>query len=143
MRSRLTWSNPASRASTAAAGARPAVCRRSSTASTPGAADCMPSEIRVKPALRSAASDAGVTDSGLASVVTSAPAARPHVASIPSRIRARSSGASRVGVPPPTKTVSTRGGGASPRTLAATASSASTVSAYRWGVTPPPSSVAV
>src|SRR5437899_2968983 len=53
MRSRLTWSKPAARASATAAVARPGVCRRSSTASTCGAADCMPSETRVNPAERS------------------------------------------------------------------------------------------
>jgi hypothetical protein len=63
--------------------------------------------MRVKPAFRSWASEAGVTDSGLASVVTSALGLSPQVASIASTIRPRSSGSSRVGVPPPTKTVST------------------------------------
>ena len=86
----------------------------------------MPSEIRLYPAARNSFSDPGVTDSGLASVVTSAPSASPNVASIASRSRARSSGGSRVGVPPPTKTVSTRG--RVPRTRAASRSSPRRVS---------------
>ena len=65
MRSRLTWSKPAARASRAAAAARPGVWRRSSNERTCGAADCIPSEIRVKPGSRSAASDAGVDAVGV------------------------------------------------------------------------------
>ena len=53
MRSRLTCSKPAARASRAASSARPGECTRSSTASTCGATDCMPSDTRVKPAARS------------------------------------------------------------------------------------------
>jgi hypothetical protein len=87
----------------------------------------MPSEIRVKPARRSARSDSGVTDSGFASVVTSAPGASPQVASMPSRTRARSPGSSMVGVPPPTNTVSTRPGLI---TLPASRSSPSSASRY-------------
>ena len=44
----------------AASTARPGVCRRSRTASTCSAADCMPRLTRVKPASRSRASEAGV-----------------------------------------------------------------------------------
>lgn len=103
------------------------MCVRSSVASTCGTALCIPSETRVKPAARSVASDAGVTLSGLASVVTSASSASPKVASIAATIAARSAAASSVGVPPPTKTVETLGSGSARpalSTLRASASSA-------------------
>ena len=78
---------------------------RSSTASTRGTADCIPKETRVNPASFSRARSSRVTESGLASVVTSAPSTMPK-RSIPARrIRARSSAGRRVGVPPPKNTV--------------------------------------
>ena len=61
--------------------------------------------MRVKPASRRAASEAGSTLSGLASVVTSASGARPNVARTSRRTAARSATGSSVGVPPPKKTV--------------------------------------
>ena len=69
----------------------------------------MPIETRVKPASRSLAKYAGVTDSGLASVVISTSAARPNRSRISSMIRPRCSAGSSVGVPPPKKTVDTGG----------------------------------
>src|SRR3989440_1593705 len=95
----------------------------------------MPSEIRVNPAARSCRSDAAVTDSGLASVLTSASGARPQVRSIPSRIRPSSAGGGGVGSPPPKNTVSTWGG-PSPSTRRASASSPSTTSPYPSATTP-------
>ncbi len=83
---------------------------RSSVASTCGTADCMPNETRVKPASASTRSDSGVTESGLASVVTSASSARPQAFRMPVSTRARSSAGSIVGVPPPKKTVDTAAG---------------------------------
>ncbi len=63
----------------------------------------------MNPASRSADSFAGETDSGLASVVTSAPSANPKRSSIRRRIRISSAADSSDGVPPPKNTVSTRG----------------------------------
>ena len=63
----------------------------------------------MKPPARRAARLSGVTLSGLASVVTSAPGARPKVASMAPSTRVRSSAGSSVGVPPPKKTVATEG----------------------------------
>ena len=76
------------------------VVLRPSAASTCGAIDCTPSEIRVTPPARYAASSAGVTVSGLHSTVTSAPSAR----GIASRTATSSSAGSSDGVPPPKKT---------------------------------------
>ena len=84
---------------------------------------------------------AGETESGLASVVTSAPGSSPNSASMASRMRTRSSAPRRVGVPPPTKTVAT---GRSSRTwLRAQRISEITVSAYVDLLAPAPSSSAV
>jgi hypothetical protein len=66
---------------------------------TCGTADCMPKETRVNPASFSTARDSGVTESGLASVVTSAPSSIPHCSMAARRILARSSAGSSVGVP--------------------------------------------
>ncbi len=65
----------------------------------------MPKDTRVKPASASSCRDSGVTESGFASVVTSAPGSRPQAAMAAVRMRARSSAGSSVGVPPPKKTV--------------------------------------
>ena len=65
----------------------------------------MPNETRVTPASRRAASAAGSTSSGLASVVTSAPGARPKAASIAATMRPTWAPSSSVGVPPPKNTV--------------------------------------
>ena len=67
----------------------------------------MPNDIRVNPLSRSAASVCSVTVSGLASAVTSAPGARPNSASTARKIAPSWPGGSRVGVPPPKKTVLT------------------------------------
>ena len=83
----------------------------------------------MKPASRSAVSFAGETDSGLASVVTSAPSANPKRSSIRRRIRISSAADSSDGVPPPKNTVSTRGT-AAPSTRAARSISATTASTY-------------
>ena len=87
----------------------------------------MPSEIRVKPAARSSASTRGSTVSGLASTVTSAPAARPNSVSMAASIAPRSAAGSRVGVPPPKKTVDTgpaRGPSTRPASVTSAAASA-------------------
>ncbi len=76
MRSSDTAS-PASRAQRTTSGIRRGSWVRSSVASTCGTADCMPNDTRVNPPRASSASDSGVTESGLASVVTSASSARP------------------------------------------------------------------
>ena len=95
--------------------------------------------MRVKPADLNAANDSRLTESGLASVVTSAPGARPNRSSTAASIRARSLDGSSVGVPPPTKTVLT--GRSSPaRTRRASVSSATTVPAYDDRLAPGPSS---
>ncbi len=88
----------------------------------------MPKLIRLNPPWRSFSRYDGSTDSGLASVVTSAPGASPNSESIAARILARSSGGSRVGVPPPKNTVST-GSSVAPRTRRARRISVTTVSA--------------
>lgn len=140
MRSRLTCSKPASRASFAAATARPGVWVRSSTLSTCSAADCMPSEIRVKPASRSRAKNSGEVDSGLDSVVTSASSAKVKCRRAVSSRAASPSPPSSDGVPPPTKTVET---GTSPSARRASASSPSIASAHACGEVDAPSSPAV
>ena len=88
----------------------------------------MPNEIRVKPAARSAASDSAVTESGFASVVTSASGASPNSSSIPASTAPSCPGGSSVGVPPPTNTLAT-GTSASPSTRRASRSSSSTLAA--------------
>ena len=102
----------------------------------------MPKEIRVKPPARSSASIASSTESGFASVVTSAPSARPSSARMASRTTVSPDEPSRVGVPPPTKTVST-GPCPGPSVRAASRTSSARTS---WKVsrrTESPSSVAV
>jgi len=84
----------------------------------------IPSEIRVNPAARNPSSIGGDTVSGLASIVTSAPASRPNAAPISSRSAPSSGGGSTVGVPPPKNTVET-GGAPGPRTRRANRISAS------------------
>ena len=108
MRSRLTCSNPAALAHSTACGTRSGSWVRSSTESTWVTCDCMPKEIRVNPPSRSRASPSGVTESGLASVVTSTSGLSPSSSRAAASTLARSSGGSSVGVPPPRKTVSTR-----------------------------------
>ena len=105
MRSRLTPSNPAARAQPTTCGTRSGSCVRSRVASTCGTADCMPNDTRVKPASRSRSRSARSTLSGLASVVTSASGRTPSSSRTAPSSRARSAGGSRVGVPPPRKTV--------------------------------------
>ena len=133
MRSSDTWAKPASRAARATATARPGVCVRSSVASTPGAALCMPSESRVAPARRRARSRGASSVSGFASTVTSAPGTRGMAA-----IRRASSASERsVGVPPPRNTV-LAAGAVPPSTRPASAHSASTASTYPSRATPSP-----
>ena len=112
MRSTLT-PRPASRAHRTARGTLSGSCVRSRTASTCGTADCIPKDTRVTPAAASTARDSGVTESGLASVVTSAPAASPKLSAACARTAARSSAGSSVGVPPPKNTLCS-GRGATP-----------------------------
>ena len=75
-----------------------------------GDVDCMPSDSRVKPAARSASSSAGSVDSGLASVVTSASGGEPEPLADRVEQPGERPAPSSDGVPPPTKTVSTRRG---------------------------------
>ena len=100
---------PASRVAATARATLSGSWVRSSVASTCGTADCMPIETRVNPPAASSASDSGVTESGLASVVTSASGASPKRSRMPPSILTRSPDLSIVGVPPPTKTVDTDG----------------------------------
>ena len=67
----------------------------------------MPNETRVSPCARSSFRLAWSTLSGFASVVTSAPGARPNSASMARRMAPSADGGSRVGVPPPKNTVLT------------------------------------
>ena len=86
-----------------------------------------------------------MTDSGLASVVTSASAARPNSSSISVSSAARWPAGSSVGVPPPKNTVSACGT-RSPSTCRANRSSAIAASGYDVRVTasgPLPNSCAV
>jgi hypothetical protein len=97
----------------------------------------MPSDTRVNPASTNPAKNAGDVDSGLASVVTSAPSASPNVDRIaPSTTPSRSAPISD-GVPPPTNTVST---GRGPTVDAASASSRRTASSHPSGEAPEPAS---
>ena len=113
------------------------MCRRSSTRSTCGAADCIPSDTRVKPASASSAKNSGDVDSGLLSVVTSAPGASPKVdRTAPSTSPSRCAPSSD-GVPPPTNTVST---GRAPTTDRASDSSRCTASSHPSGDAPDPAS---
>ena len=82
-----------------------------------------------------AASDAPDTESGFASVVTSASGARPHVSRTPSRRRASAEASSIVGVPPPKKTVDA-GRESSPITRRANAISRNAASTYEPGLAP-------
>nr|BFF13754.1 hypothetical protein GCM10025699_50570 [Microbacterium flavescens] len=77
-------------------------------ASTLGTADCMPKLTRVKPASARARRYSASTESGFASVVTSAPGARPQVSRTACSMLVRSECGSIVGVPPPKKTVDAR-----------------------------------
>ena len=83
-----------------------------------------------------------MTDSGLASVVTSTSGASPNRSPISRSTAPRCPAGSSVGVPPPKKTVST-GGTRSPSTCRASRSSSIAVSAYAARDTPGPSSSAV
>ena len=80
----------------------------------------MPNEIRVSPCARSSFRLASSTLSGFASVVTSAPGARPNSASIARRMPPSAVGGSRVGVPPPKNTVLTGRSAPCPSPLAST-----------------------
>jgi hypothetical protein len=102
----------------------------------------MPRLIRVNPASLRRARLSGVTDSGLASVVTSTSGATGNSSRTAARTAARSSAGSRVGVPPPTNTVDTVGG-SGPSTAAAARSSLIAVAAYSARLAPGPSSSAV
>ncbi|SLE61362.1 Uncharacterised protein [Mycobacteroides abscessus subsp. massiliense] len=101
----------------------------------------MPNETRVYPAARMVSKKAGEVDSGLASVVTSAPGASTKCAPIASSTSASPEPPSRDGVPPPTNTVST--GGFPARVRAANSSSARNASSQPAGEVPSPSSSAV
>ncbi len=67
----------------------------------------MPNETRVSPCDRNSLRLASSTVSGFASVVTSAPDVRPNSPSMTRRMAPNAAGGSRVGVPPPKKTVLT------------------------------------
>ena len=96
---------PARRAQSTTRGTRAGSWVRSRTFSTWGTADCIPKETRVKPPPARATRSASSTESGLASVVTSASGARPKHSRTSSSMVTRSEAGSMVGVPPPTKTV--------------------------------------
>ena len=99
---------PAARASRAAATARPGVCRRSSRRSTCGAADCIPSETRVKPASTRPVEERRRRRLRVGSRSSPRrPAASPNVDRTASSTVASRSAPSSDGVPPPTNTVST------------------------------------
>ena len=92
---------------------------RSSTPSRCGLNDCAPSETRLTRWSRSSKERAGVTVSGLASTVTSAAGGSA------SSVRMSASGSVKVGVPPPTNTVSS-GPARTRRSRSSSARSAST-----------------
>ena len=100
IRSTLTLGMTAAAVAMARAAASPS-WRRPSCASTPGSNDWTPMETRLTPASRQAASRARSQDSGLASMVTSAPAGSRQRPRTPSTTAATSSAAQRDGVPPP------------------------------------------
>ncbi len=102
----------------------------------------MPNEIRFRPAATSFSRSPGRTESGLDSVVTSASTASPNSPSTASSTAPRSAGPSRVGVPPPKKTVET-GTSRSPSTRRASLTSSIAVAAKLARDTPGPSSSAV
>ena len=101
----------------------------------------MPNETRVYPAARIVSKNAGEVDSGLASVVTSAPGANVKWAPIAASTSASPEPPNSEGVPPPTNTVST--GGFPSRVRAARPSSARSASSQPAGEVPSPSSSAV
>ncbi len=104
MRSRLTC-RPAARAHSTTSGIRAGSWVRSRVASTCGTADCTPKLTRLKPAAGERRQAASSTESGFASVVTSAPGAMPQVRRTAPSIAARSLTGRMVGVPPPKNTV--------------------------------------
>ena len=71
--------------------------------------DCIPKLTRVNPASRSPEKNSGEVDSGLASVVTSAPGLKPIDERTALSARVNPSAPTRDGVPPPTNTVSAGG----------------------------------
>ena len=89
----------------------------------------MPRDTRVKPASNSPAKYSGLVDSGLDSVVTSAPTASPNVLRTALRMRDSPSAPSRLGVPPPMNTVSA---GGSPRAAASSSSRSSASKYWAW-----------
>ena len=106
MRSRLTLSNPAARASSTAARARSAEWIRPSRRSSDSRNDCTPKLMRLTPASRKPAMRAAVEVSGLVSSVISASRATSKVSRHAVTSRAISAGSSSDGVPPPKKIVS-------------------------------------
>lgn len=96
----------------------------------------MPSDTRVYPASRIAAKKSGHADSGLASVVTSAPGASVKCSRTMLSSPATRSPPSRDGVPPPTNTVATVG---PPSRAAASSSSEPSALSQASGLTPPSS----
>ena len=91
----------------------------------------------MKPAAARPSKNEGDVDSGLLSVVTSAPGARPNVDRTSSSTVASRSAPSSDGVPPPTNTVST---GRDPTTDRASSSSRRTASSHPSGDAPEPAS---
>ena len=91
----------------------------------------------MNPASARPAKNSGEVDSGLLSVVTSAPGASPNVDRTASSTSASRAAPSRDGVPPPTNTVSTARG---PTTARAVASSRRTASSQPSGEAPDPAS---
>ena len=97
----------------------------------------MPSETRVNPASARPAKNSGEVDSGLLSVVTSAPGASPNVERTASSTSPSRSAPISDGVPPPTNTVSTA---RATDHRAASASSRRTASSHPSGEAPEPAS---
>ena len=102
----------------------------------------MPNEIRLKPTPRSWSRSQAATESGLDSVVISGSRAKPNSPAIEASTTPSSAGGSRVGVPPPKKTVET-GRSRSPSTRRACRTSEIADSAQVAWEAPGPSSAAV
>ena len=83
----------------------------------------------MKPAAASSAKPAALIESGFASVVTSAPSARPNASHTAPSIAARSLVGRSVGVPPPKKTVLA---GRRGRPAASSVRAANSTSAIAW-----------
>ncbi|CAB4664524.1 unannotated protein [freshwater metagenome] len=112
MRSTLTLENPASRAISTAFATLAGLWVLSRVASTCGTADCIPNEIRLKPASKYWRIFSGVTESGFASNVISQSSVSPLRLRIAVITRPKSAAGKRLGVPPPKNIVGTTSVGA-------------------------------